>query len=100
MIDGHTEAFVSELRHTLRQEAREREFKKLCPECAICGEKITDERCIVMDDYYAFDTAIHKECYAREYRKIVRAKVHPVIADWITDEVEYGKDVYTPRRSE
>ena len=100
MFETHVEPFVSELRHTLRQDAREREFKKLCPVCAICGEEITDEFCIVLDDYEPFENSIHKECYADEFHKITKAKVNDILTNWITERIEYDCYNATPRRME
>ena len=100
MFEAHVEPFVSELRHTLRQDAREREFKKLCPVCAICGRAITEERCIVLDDYEPFENSICKECYADEFHKIMKANVNDILTEWITERIGYDCDKETPRRME
>ena len=100
MFETHVEPFVSELRHTLRQDAREREFKKFLPVCAICGKEITDERCIVLDDYAPFEYSIHKECFADEFHKMTEAKVNDLVTDWINERIGYDCDKDTPRRME
>ena len=69
------------------QESRYKRFLDRCPECAICGMPIVDDRCVSIDPYSATQTTICNACKVDELEKATKA-LNPYIVEILADALD------------
>ena len=98
-LNEHDVAEASDRYWERMQEQKERAWNAYAAgnaKCAICGQRIEDDRCYVFDEYNGMETSVCMDCVGEQLRK-ARLSIDPMLSDLLEDAVsEYRRE--TPRK--
>ena len=80
------EPWEAEEAHQRALERERDEYIEGNPDCIVCGGRIEDYRCYVLDTDFPMYTSVHKGCMDAEIEKMKKANVHESIIEWIQEQ--------------